>query len=142
MNDDSAAYLVIAIILAIGALIYCIPSIVAFRRRHPNRWLILAINVFLGGTGFVWVCCLIWAFHKIHNPVESNNGQTSGGESGLNLFANDVKTVRIADNKYDSIKYDASHSDYLAQLEQLATLKDRGVLSEEEFKAQKEKLLS
>ncbi|WP_246441518.1 superinfection immunity protein [Aminobacter aganoensis] len=30
-----------------------IPTIVAFWRRHPNRWVILLLNIFLGATGIV-----------------------------------------------------------------------------------------
>lgn len=35
--------------LIIGA-IYIAPTFVAFRRNHPNRWIIMVINVAFGGT--------------------------------------------------------------------------------------------
>ncbi len=37
------------IIIIVVLLIYFIPSIVAFRRRHPNRWPIFLINLLFGG---------------------------------------------------------------------------------------------
>jgi hypothetical protein len=36
-----------------------VPTIVAFRRNHPNRWLILALNLAFGGTVFGWVICIV-----------------------------------------------------------------------------------
>ena len=39
------------LIISVVVIIYLIPTIVAFRRRHPNRWIIGALNVTLGGTG-------------------------------------------------------------------------------------------
>jgi len=83
---------VVSLIYLIGGVIYLIPSIVAFRRRYPNRWLILVLNIVFGGTGIGWLGGLVWAFHAAHitrDPEGSN-----GGESGLNLVANDP--VRIA----------------------------------------------
>lgn len=52
-DDDISAAIgflgTIVVILAICVL----PSVVAFVRSHPNRWAILLVNVFLGGTGSV-----------------------------------------------------------------------------------------
>lgn len=79
--------------LIILAVIYMIPTIVAFWRGHPNRWVILLLNIFLGGTGIVWFGCLIWACMAVH--VSNNPNDSHGGESGLNLTANDVVAVRL-----------------------------------------------
>ena len=84
-----------AVLLMLVAL-YFLPSIVAFSRRHANRWLILLLNAVFGATVLGWFGCLIWAFHAVHKPVGAPVGQTSaGGQSGLNLFVNDEKRVRI-----------------------------------------------
>lgn len=40
--------------LVLFLVIYLIPSVVAFRRSHPNRWAITLVNVFLGGAGQDW----------------------------------------------------------------------------------------
>lgn len=45
---------------------YCAPTIVAFQRRHPNRFVIAAVNLVGGMTGFLWIMTLIWALQKIH----------------------------------------------------------------------------
>ena len=56
---------VIAVMIIMAAC-YCAPTIVAFRRKHPNRFVIAAINVVGGMTVFLWVMTLIWALQKIH----------------------------------------------------------------------------
>ena len=83
----------ILLAIALGFLFYLTPTFIAFGRRHPNRWVILALNICLGGTGIVWLGCLIWAMMAIHisNDPEGSNG----GESGLNIFVNDPVKVRI-----------------------------------------------
>lgn len=56
------------VILALGffvvvglLLLYLLPAIIAFRKRHPNRWVIFLLNLLLGGTVIIWVVVLIWA---------------------------------------------------------------------------------
>lgn len=75
-------------------VVYAVPSIVAFCRRHPNRYAILAINLAFGGTGIGWLAGLVWAFGAVHLSNEA--GGSHGGESGLNMFVNDPKLVRLA----------------------------------------------
>jgi hypothetical protein len=41
------------VLLIIGA-IYAAPTLLAFRRNHPNRWIIVVINVAFGGTIIGW----------------------------------------------------------------------------------------
>lgn len=50
--------------MVVMAACYCAPTIIAFRRKHPNRFVIAAINLFGGVTGFLWVMTLIWALQK------------------------------------------------------------------------------
>jgi 4-amino-4-deoxy-L-arabinose transferase-like glycosyltransferase len=57
-------------VIAICAIIFFLPTIIAFLRRHRNRWVILLINLFFGGTGIGWVGCLIWSLNKIDDPVK------------------------------------------------------------------------
>jgi hypothetical protein len=76
-------------LLIIGA-IYAAPTLLAFRRNHPNRWIILVINVAFGGTIIGWGIALVWAKRAAHRVGSTS----SGGESGLNLFINDVKRFR------------------------------------------------
>lgn len=64
--------------LAIGMIVlftliiaaYCLPAIIAFSRRHRNRWVILAINFAFGATLIGWVIALVWALNKVDAPVK------------------------------------------------------------------------
>lgn len=60
---------VIAVLLVvlISTLVYFIPTIVAFKRGHHNRWAIAALNFFLGSTGFGWVASLVWSLTVVKN---------------------------------------------------------------------------
>ncbi len=53
----TALPLLVLILLGAALLIalYFVPSIVAFRRQHPNRWPIFVVNVVFGGTGLGWL---------------------------------------------------------------------------------------
>lgn len=83
----------LAIFFLVIGIIYIAPSIVAFRRNHPNRWIILVINVAFGGTIIGWGIAMVWAMRAAHRIGSTS----SGGESGLNLFVNDVKKIQVID---------------------------------------------
>ena len=52
---------------------YFVPTVVAFRRRHPQIMAIVVLNLFLGWTLLGWLGALIWAL------VVSDDGNQSGG---------------------------------------------------------------
>jgi hypothetical protein len=45
------------------AYIYFYPSLLAFKKNHENRYVILILNVCLGATIVVWLLCLVWAMN-------------------------------------------------------------------------------
>jgi hypothetical protein len=49
-------------------LFYFLPTIIAFRRQHRNRWVIFIVNFVFGGTLIGWLVALIWALNKIDDP--------------------------------------------------------------------------
>lgn len=63
-------YLAFGIVLLIIGAIYCAPTLLAFRRDHPNRWIILVINVAFGGTIIGW-------------GIAAGLGDAGGSPSGL-----------------------------------------------------------
>src|ERR1700724_794516 len=107
------------------------PSIVAFRRDHPNRWIILVINIAFGGTVIGWGIALAWAMRAAHR-VGSARG---GGESGLNLFINDVKKIQVVDPPPLPTTSPAQ------ELERLHDLLVRGAISRAEYDDLKARLL-
>lgn len=60
-DPTNAGYWVIATCLF---FIYITPSIIAKMRGKQNFLAILALNIFLGGTGVGWVIALVWALIK------------------------------------------------------------------------------
>ena len=126
-----------ALLMCLCLAIYILPTVIAFSRRHPNRFPIMAINIVLGGTGLGWFGALIWALSIVHLPRQQ--GKLSGGESELNLAINDVRVVQLvpAARRVDdpSLKPQASLSPAaaVAELERLGRLRADGHLSEREF---------
>lgn len=130
-SDDLAINVFLGIGFLIVGIIYIMPSIMAFRRNHPNRWIILVINVAFGGTVIGWGIALVWAMRSAHR-VGSTSG---GGESGLNLFINDVRRIQVVEPP-PLPQPSLSH-----ELERLHDLLIKGVISQTEFDGLKAKLL-
>jgi hypothetical protein len=113
----------VGIAFLILGVVYIVPSIVAFRRNHPSRWIILVINIAFGGTIIGWGIALAWALHAVHRIGSAS----SGGESGLNLFINDVKRIQ-------SVEPPSLPQTLLSQeLERLHDLLERGAISQAEY---------
>jgi hypothetical protein len=51
----------IAIVVVIALEIYFLPSTISFNRDQPNRFAILALNLFMGWTLIGWVVSLVWS---------------------------------------------------------------------------------
>jgi len=50
------------IILSILTLVlYFVPSIIAYERKHHSFLLILLVNVALGWSGIFWIVALVWS---------------------------------------------------------------------------------
>ncbi len=92
--------------------IYILPWICASIRNHENLPAIGVANLLLGWTFIGWVVCLVWAF------------KNSPGANVSPISVNHGSKASTVD-----------------ELERLAKLRDSGVLTEEEFQAQKEKTL-
>lgn len=83
MNNDNGA-LTLVLFFAVILAILLIPTMVAFSRKHPNRWAIFLVNFVTGSTGIGWFACLIWALRAAHISPEDGVLSGGGGESGLN----------------------------------------------------------
>ena len=148
----------IVLILVILLVIF-IPTIVAFRREHPNRWLIFVVNLAFGGTVVGWVAALVWAQHYAHISEEGSNG----GESGINLFVNDPVAVRVEPDFHQNVsvglpvvnggissiptpssttKAKARNQDAIAALHRLNTLFESGAITADEYTALKPPILN
>lgn len=54
--------LAIIVLLLVAIVIYFIPSLIAFSRKHNNRVAILVCNFLFGWTFLGWGICLVWSF--------------------------------------------------------------------------------
>ncbi|MCC6932129.1 MAG: TPM domain-containing protein [Deltaproteobacteria bacterium] len=122
-EDLSESLLVIVVCIILAVFIYFLPTHIAFRRGHPNRWPIFVINLIFGISGIFWIICLIWALCSSGSVRES-----------VNLTINNV----CVDN---NAPFD-SYSDIVMELEKLQNLKEKGILKEEEFIREKTGLLN
>ncbi|WP_267422606.1 superinfection immunity protein [Methylobacterium sp. GC_Met_2] len=61
MNPEDQLVLFVAYVWLIVLAGFALPSVIAFRRRDPNRWLILAINASVVG----WVVALALAVYPM-----------------------------------------------------------------------------
>lgn len=138
------AFAVICLAAPAGlCVLYVMRSMIAFRRRHPNRWPILAANVCLGGTGLGWAAALIWALHAVHRLDEV--AASRGGTSGLNVFADDVHRVRVVAEFRGGIRADEAKLETaatVAEIERLSALRAAGHLNRAEFSGLKAAVLA
>ncbi|UZE49812.1 superinfection immunity protein [Rhodopseudomonas sp. P2A-2r] len=146
MSSGFPSGLVVVLIWgAICAVVYVIPSVVAFRKSHPNRWIIFAINMAFGATVIGWIGALVWSMQAVH--LSNQPGGSNGGESGLNLFVNDVQQVRIvADAPAPIPTYAAPEApidirEAVVELDRLKVLRQDGNLTQQQFDALRDVLL-
>ncbi|MQY04849.1 superinfection immunity protein [Actinomadura macrotermitis] len=59
MGND---FLMTAVVAAVALFVYVLPAVIAFRRRSELRWIVLAIDIFFGGTLIGWVIALVLAY--------------------------------------------------------------------------------
>lgn len=128
-------------------IFYIIPTIVAFYRRHPNRWIIFVINLVFGGTGIGWLGSLVWACSAVHRSNEPHGSH--GGESGLNIFANDPVKVRIEPNPALPSAFTPPplptvqpEPDLIDRLERLKRLHDGGTIDDDQFRRMRDRLIA
>ncbi|MGR6467931.1 superinfection immunity protein [Rhizobium sp. PAMB 3182] len=126
-GGEGGLVLLALIVIAIWAA-YMIPTIVAFRRGHPNRWLIGVINICFGATGIGWLGSLVWACQAVHRSPTGNHG----GESGLNITVNDLVLVKVLDD-VPAPAQRADIDEIAAKLSRLKALSDQGAISADEY---------
>ncbi|NQD74117.1 superinfection immunity protein [Pseudomonas sp. CM27] len=102
----------LAFLMAVAAFIlYFAPTFVAAKRKHPNGTPIALLNIFLGWTFIGWLAALIWSASAIKTEAQTQPA-----------------TESKSSNRY-------------GELEKLASLKEKGHISEAEFNREKSKLL-
>jgi hypothetical protein len=57
-----------ALIVALAAVLYFLPTVVAVRRRHVSKLGIFLINLFFGWTFVGWLAAMLWAVNADVRP--------------------------------------------------------------------------
>ena len=69
----------IVIALVLSVCFYFLPSIIAYKKNHANKLIILVINLLLGWTLLGWGACLVWALVDTDGSVVNKTFRNVGG---------------------------------------------------------------
>lgn len=58
-----------------GFMLYVIPMFIALKRKHPQRFPIGCLNIFLGWTFIGWVVCLVWALSNTKTEAQNSSNK-------------------------------------------------------------------
>lgn len=123
--------LVYLLLYGVLGAIYFAPTIIAFRRQHPNRWLIFLLNLLFGATVIGWIAALVWAL----NAFQLGLASTPAGDGGVTFSVNNSQRTDRRDGRpTHSSNPPLSTSDTaMNQLARLKQLHSDGVLDDEEY---------
>jgi hypothetical protein len=116
MGGDSFVFLLVVF------CIYFLPTLVAATRDRTNSGAIFVLNLFLGWTLIGWVVAFIWSV-------------------AADEKANAVPR-RKADSQRPAPPQPQSTSSPAGELEKLASMRERGLLTDAEFDAAKRRVLN
>lgn len=124
MGGEKGAGLVLVLWVGCGVAFYVLPMIEAHVRKQPNFVSIALVNVFLGWTLVGWVVAMAWgcAARQESTPPKSMATEVPAAAKSQQTSE---RPISVAD-----------------ELGKLAALKTDGILSDEEFAAQKAKVLA
>ena len=100
---------------SMGSFIYLLPSIAAHFKNSPNWGGVFILNLFGGWSIIGWIAALIWGVQAPRPPA-------------VVITPPPIPSTSASSNKFD-------------ELAKLGELKGRGVITEDEFNAQKKRLL-
>ena len=151
-ENDGATILRLFGIFALVYLVflYFYPSVVAFdfiqqykeknipTLKHPNRWIIFFLNLFLGVTVIVWLFIYVWAHIPGNVMVEIVTFEKIRDEPGTSSFKN--QSFKRKNEARTSISSDRnSLEDRLLKLNEL---KEKDLITVDEFSSKKEEILN
>jgi hypothetical protein len=118
-------------------LLYLLPTHEAWKRRQPNLTSIALVNIFLGWSLIGWVVSLAWACKDVPSAQPDSVPAASEWLRSRETAPSQPLTPAIPPTSH-ATPVGVSIAD---ELRKLADLKAQGILTEDEFLAQKAKLL-
>ena len=88
------AILVGVLLIVAGIVLYFLPSIIAYKKGHANKGIILLINFLLGWTFLGWAGSLVWAFIDTDGTATRNVTRNIGG----NKYEDLAKLQKLKEN--------------------------------------------
>ena len=70
------------ILVIVILLLYFLPSLIAWIRKHPQLLPIFVLNLFLGWTYLGWVGSLVWATLRFRTPESVEYAAGTAGAEG------------------------------------------------------------
>lgn len=125
-------YIIYAVVVI---ALYFVPTIIAYRRDHGYKRIILAINLVLGASGIGYLIALVWAIwpqeKSILDPV-------LGNPTGLG-----VRNVgdTFGSKKAGEVRGEVQEKDMTTEIEKIAKLLKEGHLTREEYDSMKKKII-
>lgn len=89
MSDEELGVLIIVlgiVFIIIGILLYFLPAIIAYKKSHANKGIILLLNFLLGWTFLGWAACLVWAFIDTDGKQANKTLRNVGGNTYEDLL--------------------------------------------------------
>ncbi|NPD85344.1 superinfection immunity protein [Lentimicrobium sp. L6] len=116
-----------AIILWVGLIVfYFIPIIIGLQKVHAKS--ILIINLLLGWTLLGWIGALIWAINSPEKNAPMQDPIIQPQQESL--------------SKKEKANSESSNNILINDINKLVNLKEKGVLSEDEFQLAKKRLFT
>ena len=66
--------LTLVVFMVFSVVVYFLPLVIAFYRKHPQILAIGLLNLFGGWTVLGWVGALVWSATAIQKPANTVNG--------------------------------------------------------------------
>lgn len=131
-----------AIILILA--LYFVPTLIAAIKGKSNSVAIFALNLILGWTFIGWLVAFIWALTNDNKQQIVVNSHASNDRSISPVMTVPIQEEVIETQKapLPEITTNDSHQEKINQLKQLKELLDNGILTQEEFENQKNKILN
>jgi len=111
------------------AWLYVLPSLIAFRRRHRHRWVILIVDIMFGASVVGWLWALFWALRAPRVPAASG-----GNASALDMLTDDVRALVLARPAVAAPNPGpVSAATAVQEIERLVSLRASGAITDAEF---------
>ena len=125
IDDYTQLGIGLTVLILLGAIVYIVPTVIAFIKHHKYKWIIFVINLLAGWTGIAWVVAFVWAVWPAKTLLVDPLGDPSG-KGGMPTETG----KRVSDFKNNANPNNTDREDRLLKLFEL---KEKGAITEKEY---------